>query len=82
MRNAKKTEFILDLEKDQPNPFEEILEPKAIISRSIKALGMRGAMTVSDAVPELSRIARKEGKDLNIVKDFQHCVRILDMNKL
>jgi len=70
----------LELERDTPSyqsdPFEKILEPKAIVERS------RRFMTVSDAVPELSVIARKAGKDLNIVKDFQHCVRILDMNKL
>ena len=62
--------------KVQKDPFKEILRPRAIVERS------RRFMTVSEAVPELSRIAESEGKDLNIVKDFQHCVRILDMNKL
>lgn len=62
--------------KQQSDPFKEIFKTKNIVERS------RRFMTVSSAVPELTLIARKEGKDLNIVKDFQHCVRILDMNKL
>ena len=62
--------------KQQKDPFEKILEPKAIVERS------RRFMTVTEARPKLLIIAESEGKDLNIVKDFQHCVRILDMNKL
>lgn len=42
----------------------------------------RKFLTVNEAVPELSVIAREEGKNLNNTKDFKECVRIMDMNNL
>ena len=69
----------LEHEKDTPkfsDPFEDILQPKVIVERS------RRFMTVSEAIPELSLIAREEGIDLNTASGWQEAIRILDMNKL
>ncbi len=38
----------------------------------------RKFMTVSEAVPELTLIARDEKKNLNNTRDFQYCVDIMD----
>lgn len=75
MKNAHKTEFILNLEKDQSDPFEEILKPKNIIERS------RRFLTVSEAEPTLTRIAREEGLNLNLASEFKEAVRLMDMAK-
>ena len=61
--------------KQQSDPFKEILEPKAIERRS------RRFMTVSEAEPELTRIAREEGLNLNLASDFKEAVRLMDFAK-
>lgn len=75
MRNPRKTEFILDLEKE--DTLEEILKPSNIIKRSKSALGMAGAMRVSEAMPRLTVIAKEKGFNLNNPDHFKECVKIM-----
>lgn len=82
IRHAKKTKLILDMEKDTPGPLSEILTPGAILERSRKALGMSGAMTIPEAMPELSVIAKRENLNLNRTSEFLEAKRIMDMAKL
>ena len=42
----------------------------------------RKFLTVSEAVPELTIIAREEKKNLNNTRDFQFCVDIMDRRNL
>ena len=82
-RHAQKTPKILDLEKDiVPSPFEEIFKPEAIVELSRKTIAISKATTLSECMPELSRIAREEGLNLNRTKDFLEAKRILFMDKL
>jgi len=55
MRNAKKTEFILNLEKEDKYDF----------------------MTVGEAIPELTLIAREHNLNLTNPSDYKEAVRIL-----
>lgn len=71
---GKKTERTLELEKQS---LDEILKPENIIQRSKKALGMRGAETVKEAMPRLTIIAKEKGKNLNNPDDFKYCVRLM-----
>jgi len=80
MKNPRKTEFILDLEKGCPSPLQEMLMPEAILSRSQEA--MRRAKTVKEAMPELTRIAIQEDLNLNIGKEFKAAVKEMDRRNL
>jgi len=86
IRNAQKTTKILELEKPDeevvPSPFKDILDPLKIVKRSERALGMRGAETVSEMLPEITQIAKSEGLNLNNPGDWKEAVRILRMDKL
>ena len=42
----------------------------------------RKFLTVNEAIPELTIIARNEGLDLTRTKEFKEAVRIMDMNNL
>lgn len=79
MRNGAKTTKTLKLEQDS---LEEILNPKNIIKRSKESLGMSGAMTVSEAMPRLSVIAKEKGKNLNNPDHFKECVEIMNNERL
>jgi len=56
MRNARKTEQILNLEKEDVSPDKYEF------------------MTVQEAEPVISKIARAEGKNLTNPEDFKYCV--------
>jgi len=72
MKNPRKTEFILELERDTPSPLQEMLTPEAIKRRSELAL--------SEANPELLRIANDNF--LTLKYDWDEIVRIYDAQNL
>lgn len=79
MKNTKKPEFILDMEKDCPSALSEILS-EAKLSRSQER--MRSARTLSECLPELSRIAKSNGLNLNNTRDFIDARDIMDRRNL
>lgn len=60
MRHAKKTEFILNLEREPERKF----------------------LTVAEAMPKISLIAKDQGLNLTNPKDWKIAVRIMDSNNL
>ncbi|KKN74686.1 hypothetical protein LCGC14_0388880 [marine sediment metagenome] len=84
MRNARKTPFILNLEKEdvQSDPFSEILEPENIVKASRRSMGISKATTLSECMPRLSQIAKETGKNLNNTSEFKECVVQMNAEKL
>ena len=91
MPTGRKSTRCLELEKGTPkyiedeivpSPFEEIFKPENRLQRSKEALGMRGAETVSEMLPEITQIAKSEGLNLNNPGDWKEAVRIMRMDKL
>ncbi len=104
MRHAKKTPYLLDLEKETPEELQSRIDehPSSLIDKANKVwedfqeqgksqqefmrdksgngnhLKMSEAMTVNEALPILSTIAKREGKNLNNAKDFKFCVDMMD----
>lgn len=76
--SGSKSERCLELEKDS---LAEILSIDNIVKRSEKALGMSGATKLSECMPKLSKIARKEGLNLNNTKEFKKAVGLLKDKK-
>lgn len=82
MNNGAKKIRTLELQGNTPqsDPLREILEPKAILSLSQET--MRKALTVKEAMPELTRISIQENLNLNIAKEFNLAVKELDRRNL
>ena len=80
MRNGAKREKTMELERDTPSPLQDILMPEKIISRSQEAISK--ATTLSEAMPELSLIAKEKGWNLNITREFLKAKDLMDRRNL
>ena len=66
---GRKSERTLKLEQES---LAEILKPQNILSRSQTAI--KKAVTLKDAIPELTRISIQENLNLTIGKEFKAAV--------
>ena len=73
MKNAQKTEFILDLEKGTPSPLDEILSTESIVERSKQRLD-------AETNQEMLRIANDN--HLTLKNNWSEVYRIYKMNNL
>lgn len=81
-RHAKKTEFILNLEKEdeiQKDPFNEILDPVNIVRRS--QIAMSKATTLSECMPPLQLIAKRYNLKLHLKREYDRALEILNKER-
>ena len=64
----------------QKDPFNALFKPQAKLSRSQER--MRSARTLSECLPELSRIAKSNGLNLNNTREFLKAKDIMDRGNL